>query len=155
MMLSLLVTEPLSPALQTPPSRFVNFLIFCCFCTEWFNGCSLADWAAHWLIACLFFPFWVIYQAWNCLSDGTCTKTLRQHSDYVICLAAAEKNVISISIFSWILLTAWMKSSCLCILLSKLNSIFSKNMLESMVYDLNIIGVIFWTCFSVMHFRAM
>jgi hypothetical protein len=48
-----------------------------------------------------------------------------------------------------------MKSSCLCILLSKLNSIFSKNMLESMVYDLNIIGVIFWTCFSVMHFRAM
>ncbi|KAI5566592.1 hypothetical protein POPTR_013G033800v4 [Populus trichocarpa] len=31
-------------------------------------------------------------KAWNCLSDGTCTKTLRQHSDYVICLAAAEKN---------------------------------------------------------------
>ncbi|KAJ6694206.1 hypothetical protein OIU85_004943 [Salix viminalis] len=31
-------------------------------------------------------------KTWNCLSDGTCTKTLRQHSDYVICLAAAEKN---------------------------------------------------------------
>ncbi|PQQ11438.1 WD repeat-containing protein 48 [Prunus yedoensis var. nudiflora] len=31
-------------------------------------------------------------QTWNCLSDGTCTRTLRQHSDYVTCLAAAEKN---------------------------------------------------------------
>ncbi|KAJ6353947.1 hypothetical protein OIU76_002884 [Salix suchowensis] len=31
-------------------------------------------------------------KTWNCLSDGTCTKTLRQHSDYVTCLAAAEKN---------------------------------------------------------------
>ncbi|KAI9099092.1 hypothetical protein K1719_024859 [Acacia pycnantha] len=29
---------------------------------------------------------------WNPLSDGTCTGTLRQHSDYVTCLAAAEKN---------------------------------------------------------------
>ncbi|CAA2961255.1 WD repeat-containing 48 [Olea europaea subsp. europaea] len=29
---------------------------------------------------------------WNCLSDGTCTRTLRQHSDYVTCLAAAENN---------------------------------------------------------------
>lgn len=33
-------------------------------------------------------------QVWNCFSDGACTRTLRQHSDYVICLAAAEKNVI-------------------------------------------------------------
>ncbi|TVU27532.1 hypothetical protein EJB05_30151 [Eragrostis curvula] len=31
-------------------------------------------------------------KVWNCLSDGACTRTLRQHSDYVICLAAAEKN---------------------------------------------------------------
>ncbi|XP_072995666.1 uncharacterized protein [Typha latifolia] len=31
-------------------------------------------------------------KTWNCLSDGACTMTLRQHSDYVICLAAAEKN---------------------------------------------------------------
>ncbi|GMJ11806.1 LATERAL ROOT STIMULATOR 1 [Hibiscus trionum] len=31
-------------------------------------------------------------KTWNCLSDGTCTSTLRQHSDYVTCLAAAEKN---------------------------------------------------------------
>ncbi|XP_021619259.1 WD repeat-containing protein 48 isoform X2 [Manihot esculenta] len=31
-------------------------------------------------------------KTWNCLSDGVCTRTLRQHSDYVTCLAAAEKN---------------------------------------------------------------
>ncbi|KAJ3670938.1 hypothetical protein LUZ60_008364 [Juncus effusus] len=31
-------------------------------------------------------------KTWNCLSDGVCTKTLRQHSDYVTCLAGAEKN---------------------------------------------------------------
>uniref|UniRef100_A0A2P2MJB9 Uncharacterized protein n=1 Tax=Rhizophora mucronata TaxID=61149 RepID=A0A2P2MJB9_RHIMU len=31
-------------------------------------------------------------KAWNCLSDGVCTRTLRQHSDYVTCLAAAGKN---------------------------------------------------------------
>lgn len=34
---------------------------------------------------------------WNCLSDGVCTRTLHQHSDYVTCLAAPEKhsNVIA------------------------------------------------------------
>ncbi|KAI4350029.1 hypothetical protein L6164_010557 [Bauhinia variegata] len=31
-------------------------------------------------------------KTWNALSDGTCTRTLRQHTDYVTCLAAAEKN---------------------------------------------------------------
>lgn len=31
-------------------------------------------------------------KTWSSLSDGVCTKTLRQHSDYVTCLAAAEKN---------------------------------------------------------------
>ncbi|KAK8545446.1 hypothetical protein V6N13_066728 [Hibiscus sabdariffa] len=31
-------------------------------------------------------------KTWNCLSDGTCTRTLRKHSDYVTCLASAEKN---------------------------------------------------------------
>ncbi|KAL7239343.1 hypothetical protein ACSBR2_005283 [Camellia fascicularis] len=31
-------------------------------------------------------------KTWNCLSDGTCTRTLRQHSDYVTSLAAAQKN---------------------------------------------------------------
>jgi WD repeat-containing protein 48 len=51
-------------------------------------------------------------KTWNCLSDGTCTRTLRQHSDYVTCLAAAEKNVISLSNFSWTLFTAWMKGFC-------------------------------------------
>ncbi|CAL9089816.1 unnamed protein product [Musa acuminata var. zebrina] len=29
---------------------------------------------------------------WNPVSDGVCSRTLRQHSDYVTCLAAAEKN---------------------------------------------------------------
>ncbi|XP_047313733.1 WD repeat-containing protein 48-like [Impatiens glandulifera] len=31
-------------------------------------------------------------KAWNCLSDGICTRTLRQHSDYVTCLGATPKN---------------------------------------------------------------
>ncbi|KAK3200524.1 hypothetical protein Dsin_023939 [Dipteronia sinensis] len=31
-------------------------------------------------------------KTWNCLSDGVCSRTLRQHTDYVTCLAAAEKN---------------------------------------------------------------
>ncbi|KAI4298093.1 hypothetical protein MLD38_040475 [Melastoma candidum] len=31
-------------------------------------------------------------KAWSCLSDGMCIRTLRQHSDYVTCLAAAENN---------------------------------------------------------------
>ncbi|GMP60693.1 hypothetical protein CsSME_00023449 [Camellia sinensis var. sinensis] len=31
-------------------------------------------------------------KTWNCLSDGSCTRTLRQHSDYVTSLAAAQKN---------------------------------------------------------------
>ncbi|XP_010245380.1 PREDICTED: WD repeat-containing protein 48 isoform X2 [Nelumbo nucifera] len=31
-------------------------------------------------------------KTWNCLSDGICSRTLRQHSDYVTCLASAEKN---------------------------------------------------------------
>lgn len=31
-------------------------------------------------------------KTWDCFSDGKCTKTLRQHSDYVTCLAAARKN---------------------------------------------------------------
>ncbi|KAG8367073.1 hypothetical protein BUALT_Bualt16G0034700 [Buddleja alternifolia] len=31
-------------------------------------------------------------KVWNCLSDGTCARTFRQHSDYVTCLAAAQNN---------------------------------------------------------------
>uniref|UniRef100_A0A0D6R292 Uncharacterized protein n=1 Tax=Araucaria cunninghamii TaxID=56994 RepID=A0A0D6R292_ARACU len=31
-------------------------------------------------------------KTWNPFSDGVCTRTFRQHSDYVTCLAAASKN---------------------------------------------------------------
>ncbi|XP_060182610.1 uncharacterized protein LOC132612343 [Lycium barbarum] len=31
-------------------------------------------------------------KVWNGLSEGSCIRTLRQHSDYVTCLASAEKN---------------------------------------------------------------
>ncbi|KAL0450328.1 UNVERIFIED_CONTAM: WD repeat-containing protein 48 [Sesamum latifolium] len=31
-------------------------------------------------------------KVWNSLSDGTCARTFRQHSDFVTCLAAAEKK---------------------------------------------------------------
>ncbi|XP_027774625.1 WD repeat-containing protein 48-like isoform X3 [Solanum pennellii] len=31
-------------------------------------------------------------KVWNGLSEGSCTRTLGQHSDYVTCLASAEKN---------------------------------------------------------------
>ncbi|KAK9050527.1 hypothetical protein SSX86_017815 [Deinandra increscens subsp. villosa] len=31
-------------------------------------------------------------KAWDCFSNGTCTRTFRQHTDYVTCLAAAERN---------------------------------------------------------------
>lgn len=31
-------------------------------------------------------------KVWNCFSEGTCIRTLRQHSDYVTCLAAAKGN---------------------------------------------------------------
>lgn len=53
-----------------------------------------------------------LHQTWDCLSDGTCTRTLRQHSDYVTCLAAAEKNVIFLSNFWSNKLTAWMNCPC-------------------------------------------
>ncbi|KAF3339535.1 WD domain, G-beta repeat [Carex littledalei] len=38
-------------------------------------------------------------KAWNCLSYGVCTRTFHQHSDYVTCLAGAEKNVKHISLY--------------------------------------------------------
>ncbi|KAF3790887.1 WD repeat-containing protein 48 [Nymphaea thermarum] len=31
-------------------------------------------------------------KTWNSVSDGICTRTYRQHSDYVTCLSSAEKN---------------------------------------------------------------
>ncbi|GJU33926.1 WD repeat-containing protein 48 isoform X1, partial [Tanacetum coccineum] len=40
-------------------------------------------------------------KVWDCLSDGTCTKTLRQHTDYVTCLAAAEKNCAVERVQDW------------------------------------------------------
>ncbi|KAJ0976181.1 hypothetical protein J5N97_018146 [Dioscorea zingiberensis] len=53
---------------------------------DWVNDCVLAG---NTLVSC---SSDTTLKTWNCLSDGTCTRTLRQHSDYVICLAAAEKN---------------------------------------------------------------
>ncbi|KAL4572544.1 hypothetical protein LXL04_019324 [Taraxacum kok-saghyz] len=32
------------------------------------------------------------FKIWDNFSDGTCTRTLHQHTDYVTCLASAEKN---------------------------------------------------------------
>ncbi|XP_058077048.1 uncharacterized protein LOC131225526 [Magnolia sinica] len=53
---------------------------------DWVNDAVLAG---NTLISC---SSDTTLKMWNCLSDGTCTKTLRQHSDYVTCLAAAEEN---------------------------------------------------------------
>nr|ADN33906.1 nucleotide binding protein [Cucumis melo subsp. melo] len=57
-------------------------------------------------------------KTWNSLSDGGCTKTLRQHSDYVTCLAAAEKNSNVVAsgglggeVFIWDLEAAYAPSS--------------------------------------------
>ncbi|XP_020105362.1 WD repeat-containing protein 48 isoform X2 [Ananas comosus] len=53
---------------------------------DWVNDAILAG---NTLVSC---SSDTTLKTWNCLSDGVCTRTLRQHSDYVICLAAAEKN---------------------------------------------------------------
>lgn len=53
---------------------------------DWVNDAVLAG---NTLVSC---SSDTTVKTWNCLSDGACTRTLRQHSDYVICLAAAEKN---------------------------------------------------------------
>ncbi|ERN16019.1 hypothetical protein AMTRI_Chr11g94720 [Amborella trichopoda] len=53
---------------------------------DWVNDCVLAG---ETLISC---SSDTTLKTWSCLSDGTCTRTFRQHSDYVTCLAAAEKN---------------------------------------------------------------
>ena len=98
-MLSLLVIILLFPVLQIQPLRFVNHSPF------FFGGGGglFVIFGCYILLIWLFFIILMIHQTWNSLSDGACTRTLRQHSDYVTCLAAAEKNVISFSIFSWIL----------------------------------------------------
>ncbi|KAH7678804.1 WDR48/Bun107 protein [Dioscorea alata] len=53
---------------------------------DWVNDAVLAG---NTLVSC---SSDTTLKAWNCLSSGTCTRTFCQHSDYVICLAAAEKN---------------------------------------------------------------
>ncbi|KAI0511773.1 hypothetical protein KFK09_012405 [Dendrobium nobile] len=62
-----------------------------CFATyeshvDWVNDVVLAG---NTLVSC---SSDTTVKVWNSLSDGVCTRTLRQHSDYVTCLAAAEKN---------------------------------------------------------------
>ncbi|KAF7805173.1 WD repeat-containing protein 48 [Senna tora] len=54
---------------------------------DWVNDSVLVD--NNKLVSC---SSDTTLKTWNPLSDGTCTRTLRQHSDYVTCLAAAEKN---------------------------------------------------------------
>ncbi|KAH1195992.1 Benzyl alcohol O-benzoyltransferase [Glycine max] len=58
-------------------------------------------------------------KTWNALSFGTCTRTLRQHSDYVTCLAAAEKNNNTVAsgglggeVFIWDIEAALAPSKC-------------------------------------------
>lgn len=54
---------------------------------DWVNDAVLVS--DHTLVSC---SSDTTLKTWNCLSNGVCTKTLRQHSDYVTCLAAAGKN---------------------------------------------------------------
>ncbi|EPS68911.1 hypothetical protein M569_05855 [Genlisea aurea] len=54
---------------------------------DWVNGIVLTG--GNKLISCSSDK---TVKVWNCLSDGTCIQTLRQHQDYVTCLAAAEKR---------------------------------------------------------------
>ncbi|TQD93004.1 hypothetical protein C1H46_021484 [Malus baccata] len=54
---------------------------------DWVNDAVLAGYNT--LVSC---SSDTTLKTWNCMSDGACTKTLRQHSDYVTCLASAEKN---------------------------------------------------------------
>ncbi|KAL9235101.1 hypothetical protein vseg_009894 [Gypsophila vaccaria] len=54
---------------------------------DWVNDAVVLG--GHTLVSC---SSDTTLKTWNCLSDGICTKTLRQHSDYVTCLAAAENN---------------------------------------------------------------
>ncbi|XP_021773067.1 WD repeat-containing protein 48-like [Chenopodium quinoa] len=54
---------------------------------DWVNDAVLVG--DHTLVSC---SSDTALKTWNCMSNGVCTKTLRQHSDYVTCLAAAGKN---------------------------------------------------------------
>ncbi|CAL5339663.1 unnamed protein product [Camellia sinensis] len=57
---------------------------------DWVNDAVIAG--GNTLVSCSSDATLKIHQTWNCLSDGSCTRTLRQHSDYVTSLAAAQKN---------------------------------------------------------------
>ncbi|KAF5945096.1 hypothetical protein HYC85_015324 [Camellia sinensis] len=57
---------------------------------DWVNDAVIAG--GNTLVSCSSDATLKIHQTWNCLSDGSCTRTLRQHSDYVTSLAAAPKN---------------------------------------------------------------
>lgn len=49
----------------------------------------------------VFGKFLLDHQVWNGLSEGSSTRTFRQHSDYVTCLASAETNVNSSAKLCW------------------------------------------------------
>ncbi|XP_018493279.1 uncharacterized protein LOC108863375 isoform X2 [Raphanus sativus] len=54
---------------------------------DWVNDAALAGEST--LVSC---SSDTTVKTWDSLSDGVCTRTLRQHSDYVTCLAVAAKN---------------------------------------------------------------
>jgi WD repeat-containing protein 48 len=54
---------------------------------DWVNDAALAGEST--LVSC---SSDTTVKTWDGLSDGVCTRTLRQHSDYVTCLAVAAKN---------------------------------------------------------------
>ncbi|CAF1939066.1 BnaC05g46720D [Brassica napus] len=54
---------------------------------DWVNDAALAGDST--LVSC---SSDTTVKTWDSLSDGVCTRTLRQHSDYVICLAVAAQN---------------------------------------------------------------
>ncbi|CAO2837148.1 unnamed protein product [Amaranthus hypochondriacus] len=59
---------------------------------DWVNDAVLVG--DHTLVSC---SSDTTLKTWNSLSNGVCTRTLRQHSDYVTCLAAAEKNINTVA----------------------------------------------------------
>nr|GEX82683.1 WD repeat-containing protein 48-like [Tanacetum cinerariifolium] len=54
---------------------------------DWVNDAVLAG--GNTLVSC---SSDTTIKTWDSLSDGSCTRTFRQHSDYATCLAAAERN---------------------------------------------------------------
>lgn len=85
-MLSLLVTACSSHVLRTQLSRLVNHLAVVII-----KSAHLFD---HFLLLSNIFLWLLGKKTWDCSSKGTCTKTLRQHTDYVTCLATTGNHVI-------------------------------------------------------------